>query len=360
MADVSNFILYGENLQIKDATARDNDIDINNNIAKIKRKLIKKYIIFIDSYGQYITAGDFTNATVFWQAGANFNADDSNSYNNWIPTKLATLNLAEYSDIIILGGFNDRAASQESIATGMQNTISAIKNALGEQSQYYKIYLGHIGWSSTLESRVRDLLVTNSIPIYRQAVRYGFDGYMTNSEYTMHNYRNFNSDNVHPNIGGTAEIIYQIKNFMATGTCDVHYPYLVITVGTYQVAFRLDNDIVTIYLPYDTIQKTIALNANEELQFLQITNASGGNAGYAIGYQDNVVNVTYYITLNGYITTNGNPQFIGLEGFRFYLRGGFLYAQNNTINSAGSGFQTGTMTAVQIRGGVFTIPTLYC
>lgn len=360
MADIANISLFGTTYQIKDTAARDNDVDINNNIAAINRKIIKKYIIFMDSYGQYITAGDFTNATVFWQAGANFNSNDANSFNNWIPDKLETLNLEEYSDILILGGFNDRAASQESIATGMQNTISAIKSALGTQAQYYKIFLGHVGWSSTLESSVRDLLVTNSIPIYRQAVRYGFDGYMNNSEYIMHNYRNFNSDNVHPNQNGTAEIVYQIKNFMDTGSCDVHYPYLVITVGTYQVAFRLDNDVVTIYLPYDTIQRTITLNANEELQFLQITNASGSNAGYAIGYQDNVVNVTYYITLNGYITCSTSPQFIGLEGFRFYLKGGFLYAQNNTINSAGTAFQTGTMTAVQIRGGVFTIPTLYC
>lgn len=360
MADISNIELFGTKYNIKDTQNRQNTKNNTEQINEVNRRLADKWLIFMDSYGQYITDGSFSNATVFWQAGGNFNANDANSFNVWIPAKLQTVNLSDYSNIIILGGFNDRNASQESIATGMRNTVTAVKSALGDQAGYYKIFVGHIGWSSTLESSIRDLLVVNSIPIYRQAVKYGFDGYMTNSEYIMHNYRNFNSDNVHPNTDGTNEIIYQIKNFMATGTCDVHYPYLVVDVLTYQVGFRLDNDIVTVYLPYNTIQRTNNLDANTEIQFLQITNASGSNGGYAIGYQDNVVNVTYYITLNGYVTCSTSPTFIGLEGFRFYLRGGFLYAQNNTINSAGTGFQTGTMTAVQIRGGVFTIPTLYC
>lgn len=360
MADISNISLFGTTYQIKDNDSRNDITTINNNISDINRRITKKWLIFMDSYGEYVENGDFTNATVFWQAGGNFNANDANSFNNWIPQKLATINKEEYSDIIIMGGFNDRAASHESIISGMTKTITAIKTALGAQAGYYKIFLGHVGWSSTLESTNRDLLVINSIAVYRQAVKYGFDGYMTNSEYIMHNYRNFISDNVHPNIDGANEIVYQIKNFMACGTCDVHYPYLTINVLTYVVAFRLDNDVVTVYLPYDTIQRNVSLDANTEIQFLQITNASGSNGGYAIGYQDNVVNVTYNIALNGYITTNGTPQFIGLEGFRFYLKGGFLYAQNNTINSTGTGFQTGTMTAVQIRGGVFTIPTLYC
>lgn len=360
MADISNIELFGTKYNIKDTQNRQNTKNNTEQINEINRRLADKWLIFMDSYGQYITDGSFSNATVFWQAGGNFNANDANSFNVWIPAKLQTVNLSDYSNIIILGGFNDRNASQESIATGMRNTVTAVKSALGNQAGYYKIFVGHIGWSSTLESSIRDLLVVNSIPIYRQAVKYGFDGYMTNSEYIMHNYRNFNSDNLHPNTDGTNEIIYQIKNFMATGTCDVHYPYLVINVSNYQVGFRLDNDIVTIYLPFNTIQKNAELTADSEIQFLQITNATADNAGYAIGYQDNVPSVVYAIHLNGFVTCSTSPQFIGLEGFKFYLKGGFLWGNNNTINSAGTSFQTGSMTAIQIRGGVFTIPTLYC
>ena len=347
--------------------------DTNNTVSKLSKLMDKKPIIFIDSYGEFIPSELYTGLgwSLNWKAGANFNANDDNTFYNWIVPILNSLDLTNYSHIMFLGGFNDRDASQESIMQGIATTVNTIKTVYStKQVDFNKVTIcvGHVGWSSTLDSTMRDKILTASLPAYHKCNSYGCC-YMTNIEYVLHDYSIFREDNVHPNNTGGTEIFKQIIQFLYSGCCDVWKDYKVVPIvggnnvsTTYNVSYRLHNDKVEIWLPYDTIQFTtpVVHSANTDITLLQIEAGTAGTRGYAMGVYDNSPNLEHYINLNGYYTTNGAPLFVGCEGVQYTIYGGFLHAFNNTIKNDGSGFQEFNATALQIRGGVIEIPTLMC
>lgn len=328
------------------------------------------YVLISDSYGGYNITANYLDTTlraklptvnfktIFSKPGAGFHGTGETAY----ATLLSNLDLTGVTDVILIGGFNDREASIEDILAGMERVRKVVGNNV-------RVHVGHHGWSSLLESDVRDLIVTNSIPAYRRCKDYDNFFYMTNYEYTLHDYSLFQTDNVHPLETGAAEMCKQISQYIMTGTCDVHYQYRVITFKSayntateYKVGYQLDNDKVTLYIPNNTIQFTNAVNMgmNTQVQLLQLETGDASTRGFVMGMWDNANHLKPYINLNGFFTTTGTPQFVGMEGCRFVIQGGFLHVWNNTINSGGTMFQLFDASAMEIRGGIITIPTLSC
>lgn len=382
--DVSKIQLLDQILNIKDSAAQNsiglinNDLeDINSNISKmtndidiLKDNVNNKALIFTDSYGKYIPTKLFDDYghKIFWRDGANFNANDNNTFYNWIGAKIDSVDINDYRQIIFIGGFNDRSASQESIINGMTQTYNFLKTKIGSLFSQYKISVGHIGWSSTLDSDVRDLVCTNSLPAYRKSPSCGMP-YMTNIEYVLHDYSIFNTDNVHPNTTGGQLIANQIFNYIYEGTCDVHKDYKICQIvggnnvsASYNVAYRLDNDLITVWLPYNAIHFTnpVEFKSDSDITLLQIEPSTATTRGYVMGMYDAQPNLSHFITLNGYVVCQGTPQFRSLDGVQFYIYGGFLHCYNNKIKADGTGFDTFFITDIQIRGCCFTIPTLLC
>lgn len=340
-------------------------------ICNLYKSTHKCYVVISDSYGSYNLSTDYMKnnlqaklpdvdfKSITCTAGACFGGGNM-SYDKL----LSAMDLSDVTDIVIVGGFNDRNYSQDVIQAGIKKVRDLVDSNI-------RIHIGHHGWSSLLESTERDLLTTNSIPAYRKCIAYNNCFYMKNYEYAMHDYYLFQQDNVHPTEDGAEQLCRQIAQYIMNGTCDVHYQYRVLrfsdahnTATSYEVGCMLDNDMVTVYLPSIPIDFTSAVECNvnnESAQLLQIEQSSG-TRGYMMGMYDGRQNVKHTLHLNGYFKTDGNgtPLYVGMEGCKFVLQGGFLYIYNDTINSDGTNFQYFKIVAMEIRGGTFTIPTLSC
>ena len=351
---------------------------LNSVVSRMKRNVF----VITDSYGVYKSNSDasgdpmvfpsyFTKVFNFMgfvaHHGGNFNAGASNSadfaaiYKNEAKPKITT----ELTDLIIVGGFNDREAEPSAIHAG----IKRLYDAVIKDYPNCKISIGHFGWSSTPDSKVRDSMLTHSLVAYRACTTDGC-AYMPNSEYTMHNYSLFTTDNVHPNTTGKAEIVKQIFEYLCTGTCDVHYPYRLITIPatgnittTYKVGFKLDNNIVTMYLPNTslTFKNYPPMGANALSQFMCIASiGSRDTCGYAMGMYDDSYHVQKSLPIKGYFTCSDGT-FRPLDPCDFYLQGGFIMCRANILASPTSAYLSDFYpTGFQIRGCVIQLTCDQC
>lgn len=351
---------------------------LNSVVSRMKRNVF----VITDSYGVYKSNSDpsgdpmvfpsyFTKVFNFMgfvaHHGGNFNAGASNSadfaaiYKNEAKPKIT----ADLTDLIIVGGFNDREAEPSAIHAG----IKRLYDAVIKDYPNCKISIGHFGWSSTPDSKVRDSMLTHSLVAYRACTTDGC-AYMPNSEYTMHNYSLFTTDNVHPNTNGKAEIVKQIFEYLCTGTCDVHYPYRLITIPatgnittTYQVGFKLDNNIVTMFLPNTSLafKNYPSMGANALSQFMCIASiGSRDTCGYAMGMYDDKYHVQKSLPIKGYFTCSDGT-FRPLDPCDFYLQGGFIMCRANILASPTSAYLPDFYaTGFQIRGCVIQLTCDQC
>ena len=276
----------------------------------------------------------------------------------------------EVTDVFFVGGYNDRNHTSSDIETGMATTFAEVKTKYPNA----RISVGHFGWDAKLSSADRDKIVTVSLAGWHQCQKYGA-GYMTNAEYTMHNYDLFYIvDNFHPNDDGHRELAKQIVNYIITGTCDVHYPFKRLqfnqgdpslvasnTTSGYNIGFKLDNDIVTFYTPNDEIIFTTDFNMDVTTytQVLQFTTNVQDYRCDAIGMYDTATTVKEHIPMTGYIQTD--TTFKDLAPCNCVLAGGFIHIRPYGIKSDRSGFEDySDVHGILPIGGAVTIPTLSC
>ena len=278
---------------------------------------------------------------------------------------------AEVTDVLFVGGYNDRNSGVSTILGAMNTTIAKARGLYPNA----KIAVGHFGWSGTLSSTQRDLCIDYSIKAYRRCTEYGA-AYMTNSEYTMHYYELINhTDDIHPTTEGCHELAKQLIQFIFTGSCDVHYGFKQNTfnygglVGTntssvYRVASKLDNDVVTIWLPDDTVTFTTpaTMSTSAFTQLLQMTNQADNTRLHFMGVYDSYPTNAAQIVFNGYMhMTSGDLQFIPTINVQFILKQGFLHCRPYNLKSDGTGFITpGDAYGIRPLGQAITIPTLLC
>lgn len=277
----------------------------------------------------------------------------------------------QVTDVLFCGGFNDREYNISQIESGMNLTFAEVRSKYPNA----KISVGHFGWDGHWYSDNRSALVRISIPAYKNCGKFGA-AYMINSEFTMHWYELFTSDDwIHPTIAGVQEISKQIALYLLGGSCDVHYEVVECpfnstgapegwwTDSTYAVASKLDNDLVTIYMPDGNITYT-SRSAFDCLhnEYTELIKMTALEDGYRLHFMGNFS--TDYVMQK--IEVVGNFQ-VGATAFKdftncsFIIHEGRLKVRPYKLNSDGDAFDEVTgVLGLNFVGSAITIPTLAC
>lgn len=136
---------------------------------------------------------------------------------------LARLNAAVgsgFTDIVVLGGFNDYNSTAADIATGISNFCSRAKTLFPNST----VYIGCVGWikEGTGESayqnwqEVRAAITDKVLPTYQACGKYGAK-YVSFSEYLLTDDLMTNTDGYHPGEAGNKAIAQGLINGIATG-----------------------------------------------------------------------------------------------------------------------------------------------
>ena len=390
MKYVEKFDMFqtGDDIYIRDAEAHSEIDNINQNITTIERKIDndenelsvlnerknKKVIILMDSYGDFYSDTLLTDLgwKKFWRAGAGFDINNSGNFNLWGIESIMSMGaetIKTFDRIVILGGFNDRNSSYENIKLGISEFYSKLKTQLhtiGIDIRNFKINIGHIGWSGTLESKERDKMFAVSIPAYKSCGEYNI-GYIKNSEFTLRPYNLFGADNVHPNREEGGKRIHTcLVNYVYSGNWigDIGYHTInmkgVGVTNAYNVGWMIDGNMCEMFLPYDTLnfESPILLSSDTPTMLLQV---QYDKKTPFMGMFDNGINVQHCIQLSGYfvVSSGGTSSFISMEGMKFFIQGGFLYCLANGLNKDKTGFDTAYVSAMQIRSGAINVPLMY-
>lgn len=375
-----NMFQTGDDIYIRDAEAHSEIDNINQDITTIENELSvlnerknEKVIILLDSYGNFYSDSLLTGLgwEKFWRSGAGFDINNDNNFNRWGIESIMSMGaekIKTFDRIVILGGFNDRNSSQENIKFGISEFYSKLKiqlQTIGIDIRNFKINIGHIGWSSTLESSERDKMFSSSIPAYKSCGEYNI-GYIKNSEFTFRPYNLIGSDNVHPTEEGGKRIHTCLVNYVYSGNWIGDFGYYTINmrgVGiteTYSVGWTIDGNMCEMFLPYDTLHFTspILLSADKPNMLLQV---QYDKKTPFMGMFDNIINVQHCIQLSGYfvVSSGGSSSFISMEGMKFFIQGGFMYCLANGLNKDKTGFDTAYVSAMQIRSGAVNIPLMF-
>ena len=141
--------------------------------------------------------------------------------NGGFKTLLESVSSDYFSDIVVLGGFNDRAATRQQILDGI-NTFCATARSLFAGA---KVHIGCVGWikegtdpSSAYSNweEVRQNIIETVIPAYQSAPKFGA-GYISMSEYILTDDMMTNKDGYHPGEEGNKAIAKAVANALLTG-----------------------------------------------------------------------------------------------------------------------------------------------
>lgn len=371
-----------------DLPAIQNDItDLQNAFAG---RNARKIIIFGDSYfrdpsvsgdtpvGDQLAVMLADTAVEFEinaQGGEAFGDSGSYAYAYDVQNYATAFDPDEVTDIFFCGGYNDRSYTIAQIETGIDAAVAAVRAKYPNA----KVSIGHFGWSSFAGGSTRSNMVNYSIQGYQKAPLHGA-AYMTNSEFTMHDYSLFWTDNVHPTGDGMREIARQLVEYIFTGTCDVHYgikgfafndgtgptAQWVRGTDTYGVYSQLDNDKVKIILPnmYAEYSATFTLSHSYWVSLLNLTDITS-NTNYKQYFLGNFssyeVMQQIYMTGNFVCRTGGIDTFPTFADCSFTISEGNLKVNVHKMKNDLSGYNDlSDVAGINIIGQAITIPTLMC
>ena len=202
--------------------------ELKNNVSNLKNR---KFIFIGDSYGSgEIGHSWITNVISYLGLILNDNAFDyskdasgftisNNTFEMCLDRAIQNItNKDEITDIIVCGGYNDGAisdSSEDEIVTAIGSFVTKMKTNFANAT----LTLGEIGWTRDY-SKLPNL--RKAIFAYRRVSEFG-QKYITNIEYSMHNYSFFANDNIHPTAEGNKAIARNVVSGILTGVCDVQY-----------------------------------------------------------------------------------------------------------------------------------------
>lgn len=359
---------------------------IQADVTKLQTMQTRRIIFFGDSYmenrasyagytvgywlGQFL-AGTNIQFEVNAQGREGFAVSGNDSFYYDVNSYVSNFHSDEVTDICFIGGFNDRSYYVSQIESGMSNTFALARTKYPNA----KIHVGFFGWDAHTSAEYRKGIVKYAIPGWKNCGKFGA-GYMHNSEFTMHDYQLFYSgDWIHPTQNGTKEIAKQIVMYLIGGSCDVHYdvrecpfnlnsstPTAAWTNSQYTIGSKLDNDLVTIYIPYKNIVYTVNPFDAPHNNYQCLINLTTWTEGYRLHFigQYEEETVMQMIPLVGNFQV-GATAFKDFSSCFFFIKEGQLYVQPYKLNSAGTGFEEVTnIIGLNLVGAAYTIPTLAC
>ena len=139
----------------------------------------------------------------------------------------ASQGTGQYTDIVVMGGFNERNSSFSEINDAIQ-TFCARARALYPQA---RILIGCVGWikagtdpSSAYDNweQIRAKISDEILPAYQRAPKYGAS-YMNLVEYSLNDSLLTDKDGYHPGENGNRQIAVNAANAIMTGTAILRY-----------------------------------------------------------------------------------------------------------------------------------------
>ena len=369
MADISKITIESGTYDIKDATAR-NDLQVLNLLVN------KKIIMIGDSYAQgYTPDGNVTPWTQHLKSLLNLSNDNciikaygGTGFCNTVDSRNFTTLLDEINadneitDIIVCGGFNDRTYTDNQIYTGISNFVSLANTKFPNA----KIYIGFIGWSR-INSNMLGL--SYACNFYRNNSAMFKCNYLTNCEYSLHDYTLFSSDGIHPDANGSYIIAYNIAQSFLNGSCDV--------IGAYSnvIIKNLDSDI-----SQQNLTNTMGTQLNNNIvqvstQGYASMSFSSSKAFDGTGLLFKICDLDYstghcYIAGDAYsICKAFVPLILRDSNSKYYNATGYIYFKDNAIylkvhpliNEAGNNYLSMNITQIQFSDGIqATFDSLLC
>ena len=236
MADISKIQIQSGTYDIKDETARNliSQLQIPDNYFDNK-----KIILIGDSYGEgwtpegnvtswqniFISYSGINSSNVIkkYQGGAGFvNIANNKNYQTLLEEVTSSVDI---TDIIALGGYNDRSYN----GTQISNAINAFMIKAKEKFPNAKVHIGQVGWSNDGTKMVS---LTNTTSRYKWACSNYGAHYLTGIEHSLHDYFNvFSSDGFHPNANGHIYMACNLIQAFIGGSVDFMLTYSGITIS---------------------------------------------------------------------------------------------------------------------------------
>lgn len=308
--------------------------------SKVDQIMNRNIIVIGDSYGKgWDQAGNqYTPYTTFAsrytgvpiknesESGAGFanTGDSGNTFAGLISKVANEMSKTErdkVTDVMFIGGFNDRTHTSTEIVSGMTACLSICKNSFVNA----KSSCGMIGWSTYSP----DYRALNNVA-YRYQREFTPRGgrYITNIDRVMHSYGLFANDGIHPNQNG--------------------HVFLGIALADYIVGY--DNNVQTIG------RTTVAINAEHGMLLSSPIMQTRSNGTCWYGWDENF-NITK-MQVFGEHTLNGSEMFkIGTLAKTGFAKGyyGMMFSTPCTIVDTSNKVYVGFATVKIINGEMFVL-----
>ena len=165
--------------------------DLQDNVDELNLLKNKRYIFISDSYGTVpddwisvivnklgLVAGQYYRNAV---AGAGFKPPYNSYFIDYLQAlENSVVNPDTITDIVVVGGFNDRSTTQADLETAISNFMTYCKT----QYKNAKVWIGAAGWSFNLEF-CRELRNGAYMEGYKNAVKFGANT-LNGMDYIMH------------------------------------------------------------------------------------------------------------------------------------------------------------------------------
>lgn len=237
MADVTNFSLGGTQVNIKDSVARNTaqqaktaastaqsaaedaqataDSALSFGIRNKTRNILligDSYLQRMQNYAQCSNKFEtiFNKCYVSPYGGYGFATPEERNYATVIKSIDTSSKFAanECTDVVFVGGYNDRIYSVNTIILGVRRSVMLVKSKFPNAN----IYISEAGWPTDPTQRQG---CRNAISGYQSAVQYGC-GFIPLYK-SMHRYSNFDTaDGFHPNTAGAEKLVYDLIGYLTS------------------------------------------------------------------------------------------------------------------------------------------------
>lgn len=177
--------------------------------------LIKNYLGLTENVNYWTNSLGGAGFKVALQ-GKNFN-----QLLNDLSETMSEQNRNTVGKILVAGGYNDNSNIYPEDLTDFFNTAKLkFPNAI--------VYVACIGWGTN--RTIASSIANNTVPAYSKGAGLNGGVYITNSDFSLHNYAWFDEDGIHPNDDGQKNIAEMLCSGLLTGSCSNNYGIKRITV----------------------------------------------------------------------------------------------------------------------------------
>lgn len=302
MADISKIQIASGTYDIKDVTAREGIADLQ----QPRKAYTNRKIIFIgDSYGTGNNSVDSTHTTSWTTLVPQYlglsnsqyytNSSDGSGFKAGLTFKSQLEAVASgitdknsITDIVIVGGYNDKDYSVSDIETKMAEFFTYAKTTFPNAD----MKLACVGWTKHYDNR--QFIASRVIPAYTNCGKYGCQ-YLDNTQFILHDYRLFSPDDFHPSQDGQNILSSYLTDALLTGSCNVVRGWVNVgyTMGSEMTSAGISGDGFLVqsqvngtihfwaYLGYLTCNNT-NFGSRKELKLIQLNDALIAGTGLPI------------------------------------------------------------------------------